>query len=46
VTDTNNPVVKDNVVCPSGPVTDTQASRIPDPPQPIPHSTLLSSVVK
>ncbi len=46
VTDTNNPVVKDNVTCPSGPVTDTQASRIPDPPQPTPHSILLVSVVK
>src|SRR5216684_2922744 len=45
VTDTNNPVVKDNVTCPSGPVTDTQASRIPDPPQPTPHSILLVSVV-
>src|SRR6266851_1990505 len=46
VTDTNNPVVKDNVTCLSGPVTDTQASRIPDPPQPTPHSILLVSVVK
>jgi hypothetical protein len=46
VTDTNNPVVKDNVTCPAGPVTDTQASTIPDPPQPIPHSAVLPSAVR
>jgi len=46
VTDTNNPVVRGNVTCPGGPVTDTQRSTLSDPPQPVPHATLLPSVVK